>query len=103
MLAFQNSCGYLWYFQKVSLNTKFIILLCSKNHTFNESVRRLVYLTLHDFFFHFLSSANRCDSTGDNNLSLPLSSVKATDFITSALLTALSASKLLTFSLRQSW
>lgn len=48
--SFQNSCGHLWYFQKVSLNTKFIILLYTENHKFKNSVRRLVYLTSMFFF-----------------------------------------------------
>lgn len=70
--------------QKVSLDMKFIILLDSKKHKIKSSVRRLVYLTLYDFL-HSTSSANPPDSTGDNNLSLSLCSVEATDLITSLL------------------
>lgn len=53
-------------------------------HKIKSSVRRLVYLTLYNFI-HSISSANRRDSTGDNNLSLSLYPVEATDLITSLL------------------
>lgn len=68
----------------MSLDIMFIILLDTKNHNIKSSVRSLVYLTLCDFP-HSISSANLYDSTGDNNLSLSLYPVEATDLITSIL------------------
>lgn len=53
-------------------------------HKIKSPVRRLVYLTLYNFL-HSISSANPCDSTGDNNLSLSLYPVEPTDLITSLL------------------
>lgn len=53
-------------------------------HKIKSSVRRLVYLTLYNFI-HSISSANPCDSTGDNNLSLFLYPAETTDLITSLL------------------